>query len=193
MKINKNTKIILGLIVIIIITIVGCSIIQQLAEEEDKKQAIIPLPLTEPVAEPVTVTFFPEPVELLPYPDYDPDEFRCPTFEDFKDKEDFDPLWLDGKIIKVNPEKNYIIIQPDWPENAEQIKIFLPSASRMIKTKTTEATIADFLPGGHISLETKESIYNRTIIKDVDMLYIHPLKDVDMLHIHPLIEEPLDF
>ena len=52
---------------------------------------------------------------------------------------DFEQLWLDGEVVRVNPEENYIVIQPIWPEDAEQVKVFLAPAPRIEQMKIIEA------------------------------------------------------
>jgi len=87
---------------------------------------------------------------------------------------DFEQLWLDGEVVRVNPEENYIVIQPIWPEDAEQVKVFLAPAPRIEQMKIIEVTIDAFQPGKYVVLETKEDVREKTVIKAIEMIQIVP-------------------
>ena len=87
---------------------------------------------------------------------------------------DFEQLWLDGEVVRVNPEENYIVIQPIWPEDAEQVKVFLAPAPRIEQIKIIEVTIDAFQPGKYVALEAKEDVREKTVIKAIEMIQIVP-------------------
>ena len=86
----------------------------------------------------------------------------------------FEQLWLDGEVVRVNPEENYIVIQPIWPEDAEQVKVFLAPAPRIEQMKIIEVTIDAFQPGKYVALEAKEDVREKTVIKAIEMIQIVP-------------------
>ena len=87
---------------------------------------------------------------------------------------DFEQLWLSGEVVKVNLKENYIIIKPEFPEDAEQVKVFLTPETKMERIKIIEQTINDFKPGDFISLESKQDVRGKAVIEEIEMIQIVP-------------------
>jgi len=85
---------------------------------------------------------------------------------------EFEQLWLDGEVVRVNPEENYLIVKTAFRADHKEIKIILTPETKIERSKIVEQTIQDFKPGDFVTLESKEDIRDKTETSKIRMIQI---------------------
>ncbi len=171
MEMNKKNKIILSVFVIILIAFVVFIIM--------RKDASTPV---------VDVCFniegiqveMPEGMEIVDgqcikiLVDPIPTPIPTPTPTPDPEPELLEQLWLDGSVTKINLAEDYLIIQPLWPQDAEEVKIIINPETKIEKEEILQEKIDDLVVGDFIGFETKEDIRARAEVIAINNLWVIP-------------------